>query len=163
MDKSGQMNVNWWLFLYNMSEQVLGNQNATANPTAVQLLTDADLEAETSDYLPLVARISALEQQLGIPQDAPQSSAQPIPEDLPPANPRAQPIWAISVGASPFATTAPFDGILLITGGTVSAISLNRGAGFLTTGLTSGIVPVRRSDQVQVTWSGLPTMTFYPN
>jgi hypothetical protein len=163
LDKSGGMELNWWLFFYNLAQHVLGTQGNTPVVTAIQVLTDVDSDAQTTDFLSFATRITALEQQMDTPQDVPPSSVQSVPEDFPPANPRAQPIWAISVGASPFVYTAPFNGILLITGGTVSAISLNRGAGFLTTGLTVGIVPMRRQDQVQVTWSGLPAMTFYPD
>ena len=163
LSKTGTLNENCWLFLYNLAQHVLGTQGNTSSVTAVQVLTDVDSDAQTTDFLSFATRITALEQQLDTPQDPSASPVQSVPEDLPPANPRAQPIWAISVGASPFVYTAPFNGILLITGGTVSAISLNRGAGFLTTGLTVGIVPMRRQDQVQVTWSGLPAMTFYPD
>jgi hypothetical protein len=163
LDKNGGMELNWWLFLYNLAQHVLGTQGSTSSVTAVQVLTDVDSDAQTTDFLSFDARITALEQQLAAPQDPAASPVQGVPEDLPPATSRAQPIWAVSVGASPFVFTAPFDGILVVTGGTVSAISLNRGAGFLSTGLTVGVIPVRQRDQVQITWSGVPTVTFYPN
>jgi hypothetical protein len=163
LSKTGALNENCWLFLYNLAQHVLGTQGSTSSVTAIQVLTDVDSDAQTTDFLSFDARITALEQQLAIPQDPVPSLTQSVPEDLPPANHRAQPVWSVIVGASPFVYTAQYNGILLITGGTVSAISLNRGAGFLSTGLTVGVIPVRQRDQVQITWSGVPTVTFYPN
>jgi predicted Rossmann-fold nucleotide-binding protein len=66
----------------------------------------------------------------------------------------------ITVGASPFSSKAPADGVVIVTGGTVSVIEIGRGGVFTTTGLTVGIVPVSRGDTVRVTYAVLPTMTF---
>lgn len=68
---------------------------------------------------------------------------------------------SVTVGASPFAYQATQKGFLVITGGTVSAISITR-TGTYSTGITAGIVPVSLADIVTVTWSGKPTMTFFP-
>jgi len=72
---------------------------------------------------------------------------------------------AITVGASPFLYTAPasLSGNAIVSGGTVSDISISRdGATFFTTGSSSGMFPLSASDQLKVTWSVKPTMTFLP-
>ena len=69
---------------------------------------------------------------------------------------------AITVSASPFAYTAQSNGNVLVTGGTVSAISLTRVSAHAT-GLTAGFIPVDNKDIVTVTYSSLPTMTFIPS
>jgi hypothetical protein len=68
---------------------------------------------------------------------------------------------SITVGASPFAYTAQNNGHVVVTGGTVSAISLTR-VSVHATGLTAGLVPVGNKDVVTVTYSAAPTMTFIP-
>lgn len=67
---------------------------------------------------------------------------------------------AITVGASVFDYVAPADGIVILTGGTVSVISIGRNTVFTTTGLIVGVFPVSRKDTVRVTYTVLPTMTF---
>ena len=68
---------------------------------------------------------------------------------------------AITVTASPFSYTAQSNGHVLVTGGTISAISLTRVSAHAT-GLTAGFIPVGNKDMVTVTYSVLPTMTFIP-
>ena len=68
---------------------------------------------------------------------------------------------AITVTASPFSYTSHGNGYVLVTGGTVSAISLTRVSAHAT-GLTAGFIPVGNKDMVTVTYSVLPTMTFIP-
>jgi hypothetical protein len=67
----------------------------------------------------------------------------------------------ITVGISPFTYLAPVAGTMLISGGTVSAIQLTRSVTTLT-GLTAGLFPLANGDQLTVTFTGLPTMTWYP-
>jgi len=67
----------------------------------------------------------------------------------------------VTVGASPFTYTAPLAGNLLVKGGTVSAVQLTRTATVLT-GLTAGFFPLAAADQLTITYTGLPTMVFYP-
>ena len=69
---------------------------------------------------------------------------------------------AITVGASPYSYTAQSNGHVVVTGGTVSAISLTRVSAHAT-GLTAGLIPVGNKDVVTVTYSVLPTMTFIPS
>ena len=67
----------------------------------------------------------------------------------------------VSVGGSPFAYTAPSRGFVLIKSGTVSSIQYTRSLTTLT-GLTSGIFPVSQGDVLTVAYTGLPSMTFFP-
>lgn len=68
---------------------------------------------------------------------------------------------AVSVTGSPFAFTAPSKGFMIVSGGTVSAVQLTRTVTTLT-GQTSGIFPLSQGDVLTVTYSGLPTLTFFP-
>lgn len=67
----------------------------------------------------------------------------------------------ITVGVSPFTYTASQGGFVILTGGTVSAVHFFRTASY-TTGQTSGLFPLSNGDQLIVSYSGLPTMTFIP-
>lgn len=70
---------------------------------------------------------------------------------------------SISVGASPFTYTAPSDGLVIVSGGTVSLVQYGRGASTTALGLLGGIIPVLKGDTVTVTWAiSAPTMTFMP-
>ena len=71
------------------------------------------------------------------------------------------PLAAVTVGGSPFTYIAPDNGKVVVQGGTVSSIELGRRGSFVTTGVTAGVVPVARGDQVRVTYTVLPTMTFF--
>lgn len=68
---------------------------------------------------------------------------------------------SITVGASPFAYQATQKGFVTVTGGTVSGISITR-TGTYATGQTTGVFPLSLADILTVTWSGKPTMTFFP-
>lgn len=70
---------------------------------------------------------------------------------------------AITVSASPFAYTALAEGTATVSGGTVSAISITRGATVVPTGVTAGVFPLSQGDIITVTYSGLPTMNFIPS
>lgn len=66
----------------------------------------------------------------------------------------------VTVGASPFTYTASSDGLLIITGGTVSLIEYGRNSIYTATGLTAGVVPVVEGDSVRITYTVLPTVTW---
>lgn len=66
----------------------------------------------------------------------------------------------ITVGASVFDYVAPATGYVVLTGGTVSAISFGRGGVFTALGVIVGIFPVSRKDTIRVTYTVVPTMTF---
>ena len=68
---------------------------------------------------------------------------------------------AITVGPSPFTYQATKKGFVIVTGGTVSNIQFTR-TGTYSTGQTQGSFPLSLSDQLTVTYSGAPTMTFVP-
>ncbi|KVD81920.1 hypothetical protein WS62_23475 [Burkholderia sp. ABCPW 14] len=72
-------------------------------------------------------------------------------------------IAALTVGASPFAYTAQAAGTVVISGGTVSAVTLKRGSpAAISVGETAGVVPVSAGDIVTVTYTVAPTMDFVP-
>lgn len=72
------------------------------------------------------------------------------------------PIFTVSATGSPFTYVAIQAGELWIKGGTVSSITLTRGAVSITTGATSGGVSVSAGDSVTVTYTVLPTIYFVP-
>lgn len=159
---------NWWLWCYNISLQVLGT-GAGLPPSTLVEISAADTDAADTDAIALRQPIQNLNAQF---PDAPQTSADfpdiaralLLAQDgflVDPA-PQAQPVTALTVTASPFTYTAPFTGCVVVTGGTVSLIQLIRQGVTIATGLTTGFIQVSRLDQVQVTYSGLPTMTFLP-
>jgi len=76
----------------------------------------------------------------------------------------ASAIAALTVGASPYAYTAPANGTVVITGGTVSAVTLKRGTpAAITAGSATGVIlPVSAGDIVTTTYSAAPTMSFVP-
>jgi len=69
----------------------------------------------------------------------------------------------VAVGASPFSYTANANGVLIVSGGMVSAIAVTRGRVTVSAGVIAGAIPVSTGDLIKVTYSVLPTMTFLPN
>lgn len=70
---------------------------------------------------------------------------------------------AITPTGSAFSYVAPANGIIILSGGTVSIIEYGRGASFYVVGLLAGSFAVARGDIVRVTYVVAPTMTFLPN
>lgn len=68
-----------------------------------------------------------------------------------------------TVGASPYVFTATVRGSMAVFGGTVSAISIGRGATNVNPGLLSGIFPLSAGDTLTVTYTAVPTMDFIPS
>ncbi|GAC1503714.1 MAG: hypothetical protein NVS1B10_08830 [Candidatus Saccharimonadales bacterium] len=69
----------------------------------------------------------------------------------------------VTVGASPFAYTAPAIGSVIVQGGTVSAITLTHLGGTpVNIGVTAGVIPVVAGDVVTVTYTVAPNITFIP-
>lgn len=66
---------------------------------------------------------------------------------------------AISVNPSPFSYTVADSGILMVTGGTVSAIDYGRNGIFTDAGFTSGTLTVFEGDVVRVTYTVAPVVT----
>ncbi len=79
--------------------------------------------------------------------------------DAPPPTPIPPLPLAITPGASPFSYQAPWNGFVLVTGGTVSAVALSRDHTTFFAFPTAGAVPVFKGDVVKVTYTGAPTMT----
>lgn len=167
-DENGDVTIdkNWWLFLYNISQQVLGLGGLSSN--ALISIEGADGDAQDSDAIALRAPIAALYELLpGEPDPVPYSAirnALMFAQDslLPDPVPQAQPVSAVTVGASPFTFTALANGHLLIAGGAVSAIAMSRQGTSTATGLIAGFIPVSRRDLVVITYSSVPTVTFIP-
>jgi hypothetical protein len=167
-DGTVTIDKNWWLLFYNLSNQTLGNGNGVPADQLVDL-ESADVDAIDSDAVSLRLPISnALTQP---PDVAPATSEYPdisrallLAQDPPlqDVSPQAQPSATITVGGSPYSYTAPFNGCVVVTGGTVSAIAYVRQGTSIATGLTAGVFPVSRLDKVTVTYTGVPTMTFLP-
>lgn len=75
----------------------------------------------------------------------------------------AGPIVPITVSASPFVYTAPSAGSVVISGGGIENVEFDRApAGFITVGAFRGSFPVAQNDQLRVTYTTAPTMTFIP-
>ena len=70
----------------------------------------------------------------------------------------------VSVGASPFVYSAPFDGNVIVSGGGVSDMEFSRdsGATFTSVGVFYSPFYMRGGDQFRVTYIGAPTMLFIP-
>jgi hypothetical protein len=169
IDKNGDNDHNWWLFFYNISQQVLGNSNSSASAFAAQLNADLDADVDSTDSLTLVKRITNLEKLIGDPEPGASMAdvvrALNLAQDglLPDPIPRARPVTVLTPGASPWTYTAPFDGSVVIAGGTVSAIALSRDGTTFYTLPTAGITPVSRLDQIKVTYTVVPTTAvFFP-
>ena len=223
VDGRGQVQIdqNWYLFLYNLANQVLAGQQQTGSvPTSQADLIDmTDLDADGSD-LPQVRRgvvnldqfigtldepspegaqafkeinnalaqsdlletwvadISVLAKKIAniellIPAEDVSASIQqlasaialasdPLPQD-PPAP--AGPVIPITPGASPFTYTAIHDGTICISGPPSATINVIRYGVTVPTGMTDGTIPMRKNDQVSITWSGgtAPVMNYLPN
>lgn len=70
---------------------------------------------------------------------------------------------AATLSASPMSLTAQAPGNYLITGGTVSAIAIQRGTTTIVTGQTSGFIPVAIADRIVITYSAPPAVQFLPS
>jgi hypothetical protein len=69
----------------------------------------------------------------------------------------------VSVGASPFAYTVPTYGNIIVSGGTVSSITITRpGGAQVSVGATAGMFAVQAGDVITTTYSVAPTITFIP-
>ncbi len=161
---------NWWLFFYNLFLNVLGNGAAGSLPADALIdLASADLDAIDADAIALRAQIAALDTEAPELPDVNASTrdlanALLLAEDgaEPEGSPSAQPAQAIAVGASPFTYQAPFTGMVNVKAGAVTGISLIRQGTSFGLGMTGGNFWLARGDQLEVTYTGAPTMTFFP-
>lgn len=187
------VDVNWYLFLYNLSVNTL-TTNGELPTSEADIIDMTDLDASGSDVpqsyrnfsnmgalegqdIELISpEVSGLQRRdNNIQMLLPDADIAPSLRDLETVRalasdfilqdpiPRAQPSSSVTVGASPFTYTAPFDGIVSVTSGTVSAIAIIRSGTTVSTGITTGLIPVRRLDQVRITYTVSPTVVFLPN
>lgn len=70
------------------------------------------------------------------------------------------PISPVVVGDSPFTYTPSDVGSVVVTGGTVSLIEIIRKGIAVNVGVTTGIIPIARGDQLRTTYTVVPTVTF---
>lgn len=174
-DQSGgiYVSLDWYLFMYNLALQVLGNGSSQGNPTSTFDLSDAvDLDAAGTDVPQAYRQISNIEQLLEIEPSVPGNqsalvnalllASDPVPQDpLPPPGP----VIPITAGTSPLTYTAIHDGTFIISGPPSATINIIRYGITVPTGMTGGTIPMRKKDQISVTWSGgtAPVMNFLPN
>lgn len=167
-DGTVTIDKNWWLLIYNLCLQTLGTGGGLPADALIDI-ESLDMDAADSDAIVLRQPISNLSVQsadlASTVQDFPAIAtalllAQDPALQLP--QPAAQPVASITVTASPFTYTVPANGTVVVNGGIVSAIAISRQGTSVTTGLIDAVLPVSRLDQVTVTYTGLPTMTFLP-
>jgi hypothetical protein len=74
------------------------------------------------------------------------------------------PMVAVIAGASPYTYTAPSNGFLMVSGGTVSLVQYGRGGSSVPTGLTAGLIPLQKGDSAVITYVVVPSiLNFYPS
>jgi hypothetical protein len=78
------------------------------------------------------------------------------------AGPSLTPVIATLTG-SPFIYDTDINGTLIVSGGTVSAISVVRSSQNFPTGQTAGAFPMVRGDSIAITYSGAPDVSFLPS
>lgn len=68
----------------------------------------------------------------------------------------------VTVGASPFTFTAPSDGNVVVSGGSITLIQYGRGDMLFSAGLLTGPIFVANGDKIQIVYLTMPTITFFP-
>lgn len=119
------LQFDWYLFFYNLAQQVFSTTSGTVPASPSDFLEMANLNAQTADIPQAYRKIANLAALLGVGQ-------------LPEPAPVAQPVQPVTVGASPFTYTALANGVLSVTGGTVSAASIIRQGVSVATGIGAG-------------------------
>lgn len=70
---------------------------------------------------------------------------------------------AVTPGASPYTYSAAVRGSVIVSGGTVSAIAFSRdGVTFYNVGQVAGMFLLNAADQLRITYTVVPTVTFVP-
>lgn len=82
---------------------------------------------------------------------------QDMDNGLPPAKESS-----VTPTGSPFVYLAPRRGYLIVTGGTVQAVAFSRSGTFYNMGQTTGCYPLNQNDQLQITYTSAPTLTWVP-
>ena len=168
---TGEMitNINWYLYFYTLGKQVLMSASGAIpfSPSTSIALIDSDVVDSDAMQAPrqiLNAMLLQPDADIG-PSLRDVQNALLLSQDglLPDAIPAAQAIATITAGASPFAYTAQFNGSAAVSGGTVSAIAIIRQGNTVATGMTSGLFPLSRLDQLRVTYTVAPVIVFLPS
>lgn len=124
-DGSLYIQFDWYLFLYNLAQQIFGTQGDGSTPVSpFDALSMANLIAQGADLQHVERGLANLR-------------AQVLGSLLPDPVPMAQSVQAVTVGASPFTYTALANGALSITGGAMSAVSIIRQGISVATGIAS--------------------------
>lgn len=118
--------VNWYLYLYNIGVQVLGTgQGGGSMPVSPSDALDmANLLAQTAEIPQAFRQIANLRALV---------SNMPLPDPAP----AAQPVQPVTPGASPFIYRALANGVLSVTGGAVSNVTVIRQGVSVATGIGS--------------------------
>lgn len=162
------INHNWWLLIYNVVQSSIGSGFIPGgDPVAIvdSDVVDNDAMINSQGIANAMALAVADSNNVPTSADLPDIGRALLwsqDDLLPDPIPQAQPAQSITVGVSPFVYTAPFSGSVAITGGTVSNISIIRQGVTIATGMIAGLIPISRTDQVQVTYTGAPIMNFLP-
>jgi hypothetical protein len=73
------------------------------------------------------------------------------------------PEMTLTVSASPFTYTVPANGSIIVNGGPVTLIEYARQGGkFYPTGQSAGVFQVLQFDQLRITYTNAPSVTFFP-
>lgn len=159
----------WWLLWYNLCLQSLSGGGTGLPSDALQDLEGADTDAIDADAIALrlpVANLAVTAQDDPFPtpsfSDVRNALLLAMDQALPDPPPAAQPVQALTVGASPFSYIAQANGQVSVTAGTVSLIQIIRQGTAVATGLTVGLIMLSRGDTAVITYSATPTMVFLP-
>jgi hypothetical protein len=150
VDERGRITASWYRIFVSLMQRTGGvEETPTGAETFSMGLFDfsSQREEDTSQGF------------LALPETAQDQTVSIALQELPwPAAPEG-----IVVGASPFSFSPGFDGFAIVTGGTVSSITLSRdgGATIFPTGLLIGVFPLSLSDTLIITYSVVPTVTFF--
>jgi len=135
-DKNGTVTISqqWYLLLYNLSQQGLGQGGNAIAPLQHDFLNVIDAESQATAAYSLAIQ-----------------GAQSLPFPISPG------------GASPYIVTAPSRGMFLVSGGVVTAISVTRDTFTWTIPITFGApFSISGGDVLTVTWTVAPNIFFIP-
>lgn len=69
---------------------------------------------------------------------------------------------SVTPSGTGYVFTAPSNGIIFISGGTVSLVEYGRGSTFFVAGIASGPISMASGDKIRFTYLVAPTITFLP-
>ena len=85
----------------------------------------------------------------------------PHPGEMQAALSTAPAIQTVAVTASPFTFIASDPGRVIVRGGTVSLVEVERYGVFVDMGIIAGPIPMSRGDSIRVTYIVAPTMNYF--